>query len=109
MTTMPHNGTATSIAAAESMRPHAAAIRQRVFDFIQSRGHFGSTCDECEMAMDLSHQCCSARITDLHAPRIGPARLIDSGRTRPTRSGRQATVWIAFLKPVQLTLFAGVQ
>jgi hypothetical protein len=102
--TIPHNGTATSIAAAESVRPHVSAIRQRVLDYIEGNGFNGCTCDEVEQALGLSHQCCSARITDLHAPRIGKPRLVDSQRTRRTRSGRQATVWISCRESHQLTL-----
>lgn len=49
----------------------------------------GATCDELELTLALSHQTCSARVREM--ARRGMIK--DSGRTRPTRTGRQAIVW----------------
>ena len=92
----PHNGTATSAAAAHSMRDQVSILREKIVAYIERLGACGSTCDEIEVALGLSHQCCSARITELHAPRTGKPRIYDSGRTRKTRSGRAAIVWRIF-------------
>ena len=37
----PHNGTATSMQAAISMRPHAETLRQMILDYIAMRGEAG--------------------------------------------------------------------
>lgn len=87
-----HNGTHTSRAAAVSMRGHASTLRGTIVAHVARCG--GCTCDEVEMALSLSHQCCSARIAELHAPKTGLALLFDSGTTRKTRSGRAAVVWV---------------
>ena len=50
----------------------------------------GQTCDELEIALVMRHQTCSASITKLIAKKL----LFDTGRRRPTRSGRQARVYI---------------
>jgi len=84
----------TSKAAAESMVFHAPNIRDRVFSAIYATRTFsgmsGLTCDEAEVACGLSHQTVSARIREL----FKAGRIKDSGRTRPTRSGRKAVVWV---------------
>jgi hypothetical protein len=79
----------TSVAAGESMAGSAALIRSRVLAYIY--GHYGATCDECEVGLGLRHQTASARCTELC--RMG--LIVDSGITRKTRSGRAAVVWIA--------------
>lgn len=50
----------------------------------------GQTCDELEIALEMRHQTCSASITKL----IYGGHLFDTGKRRPTRSGRQARVYI---------------
>ena len=50
----------------------------------------GSTCDEAEEALGLTHQTCSARFHDLSKG----GRLTDTGRKRDTRSGRPAAVYV---------------
>lgn len=91
MTDIPHNGTSTSIKAAESMRPHAGTIERRVADHVASLGTTGATTDEIEVSLGLTHQCASARINSLHRS----ARIIDLGERRKTRSGRNAVVWFS--------------
>lgn len=82
------NGTATSNAAATSMRPHAARLREFVFAAIDRAGVNGLTCDECEAALKMSHQTVSARFNEL--ARLG--KIFPIGQ-RKTRSGRNAVIW----------------
>lgn len=92
----PSNGTETSDAAAESMRPCAAKIRQRVLKYIESQGLRGATCDEAEVATGLSHQTCSARFNELNKKTDQHGlEIVWSGATRPTRSGRLARIYVA--------------
>lgn len=89
--TLPYNkGSATSKEAAESMRPFAGNIREKVCGWIATSGSFGMTCDQIEFIYDRSHQTVSARIRELAKAN----RIKDSGRVRPTRSGRNAVVWV---------------
>lgn len=82
------SGSPTSEAAAASMAPHAGTVRDDVLKYIKSTGH-GATCDEVEAALNLRHQTASARVREL----AKTMRIMDSGTTRPTRSGRKAVVW----------------
>ncbi len=50
----------------------------------------GSTCDEAEEALSLTHQTCSARFHDLEEQ----GRLIRTTVSRRTRSGRKASVYV---------------
>ncbi len=94
--TLPYVKTSdTSHAAAESMRPHAGAIRERVFARIVAAGMAGITCDGLEEALGLTHQSCSARVNELH----NAGRIADSGRRARTRSGRHAALYIGGPKP----------
>ena len=49
------------------------------------------TVDEIEQVLNLTHQTASARVHDL----ANAGWIKDSGKTRPTRSGRAAVVWEA--------------
>lgn len=83
---VPHNGTDTSIAAAESMKPHVGRIQSDVLEMIK---RMPMTCDRVEQVLGLSHQTASARIRELRGLNL----IKDSGRKAPTRSGRKAVVW----------------
>lgn len=89
--TLPHNGTDTSVAAANRAAPNAGAFRRRILGELQVRASYGATCDELEQALSLTHQTASARLRDLALA----GRVIDSHERRPTRSGRKAIVWVA--------------
>lgn len=81
----------TSDKAAEQIAEFAPVQEQRVLDFIRSRGTYGATDDEGEVAL--------AMLAQSYTPRRG--RLADRGlvvataRRRPTRTGRTACVWMA--------------
>lgn len=93
-------GSATSRAAAESMTESAATIRSKVLAAVVAAGSAGMTCDEIEVALGLRHQTASARVRELakagairSAWQAGPPNLRHK-KTRLTRSGRSAQVWI---------------
>lgn len=79
----------TSRKAAESIAPSAAIMREMVFKIIKRAGEHGMTCDELEVILRMKHQTCSARCREL----VLAGRVRDTGRRRPTRSGRPANVY----------------
>ena len=90
--TPPHvKGSDTSRAAANSVAMDARHLRAVVFNHILGSGTVGMTCDQVEETMNGRHQTISARIRELR----NEGRIVDSGRRRPTRSGRSAIVYLA--------------
>ena len=88
---MPHvAGSDTSRAAAEAIRPLAPRQQDRALASISARHSDGMTCDEVEMALGMSHQTASARVRDL----VKAGAIVDSGKRRPTRTGRKAAVYV---------------
>lgn len=87
----PHNGTDTSRAAAESVRPYLNSVRGKVYNRIVESGEEGATCDELQEALGLLPQTCSARCNDLKKAKL----IVDSGKRRPTKTGRSAMVYVA--------------
>lgn len=83
-------GSATSKAAAVSQIHAVKADEARVLSYIQGCGYRGATDDEVEVALSMLHQTASARRRGL----VLKDFVIDSGRTRPTRTGCHATVWV---------------
>ena len=81
----------TSKEAAKSMEKPATVLQRRVLAELQVRADFGATCDELEQAFDMSHQTVSARLREMALK----GAIVDSGKKRPTRSGRKAIVWHA--------------
>ena len=63
-------------------------IRQQIAAKIEELQN--ATCDEIEVLLGLSHQCISARISELHKDEI----IKDSGERRLTRLGRKARVYV---------------
>jgi hypothetical protein len=88
---IPTNGTATSAAAARSIRPVVGTLCSQVLAAIEACGDVGSICDETERILNMSHQTCSARYRQLAQAGL----IVETGETRATRSGRQAAVWRA--------------
>lgn len=88
-----HGGAETS-AEAYATTPKSARTAQQaqVLGFIKARPA-GATCDEAEASLGISHQTCSARITELQA-----RNLIRFGaEQRKTRAGRNARVYFSVL------------
>ena len=65
-------------------------IMKAVALWVRQRGALGATVDEVEHEMPLRHQTAGPRVSDLH--RVGT--LVLNGKTRPTRSGKQARVFV---------------
>jgi predicted transcriptional regulator len=80
----------TSKEAAGRIRPHAKAMRTEILDYIARRGGRGATTDEVEDRLGMKHQTASARVRKLAKEGL----IRDSRRVRPTRSNRNAVVWI---------------
>lgn len=90
-------GSPTSKAAAESLQGVAVTkMRRKMLEYIAGQGNHGSTCDQAEVALGMSHQTASARIYDLH--KMGA--IVDSGMTRLTRSKRKAVVYVLLVAGV---------
>lgn len=77
----------TSCAAAESMAGTTGRLRLLILRYIHDVGT--ATCDECEVALDMRHQTCSARIREMKVRGL----IVDTDERRPTRSGRSAAVY----------------
>ena len=80
----------TSHKAAESIKPVAQTLRQKVFSMIASMPN-GATCEQVEQFLDLKSGCASARINEL-ATKYHVIQ--DSGQRRKTTSGCPAIVWV---------------
>jgi hypothetical protein len=90
-------GSDTSEAAAESVKHDAQHLRAACYVHVLASGDVGVTCDEVEVIMEGRHQTISPRIREL----VSEGRIIDSGRRRKTRSGRNAAVYIATVNAPQ--------
>lgn len=81
----------TSAAAAGSIaRELAITLRERVYQYIRSRGPLGATDDEIQVALQMEGSTERPRRVELH----NAGRIINSGNKRETRSGRRAVVWV---------------
>lgn len=87
----PHNGTAMSKAAAESVESRAATMRGQILAFIRSRGEIGATREDCEIALEMRGSTVRPRVVELL--RFGTVKELEA--TRATSSGRQAAVLVA--------------
>ena len=68
-------------------------LQLALYDMIRLAGWDGKTCDECEAAMpDRTHQSVSARIHELEKMKLVERR----GKTRKTRAGRGAAIYVAY-------------
>lgn len=86
----PHNGTATSKAAAKSVRPIVNPMRMKVLRELQASAERGLTADAIEVHTGMTGN--SIR------PRLGEMEILGwvmrrDGDVRATRSGREASVW----------------
>jgi hypothetical protein len=72
------------------MEAPSGKMRAEIFKLID-RYFSGLTDDELEQATGWRHQTVSARRREL----VLLGKVKDSGKRRPTRSGRSATVWEA--------------
>ena len=82
---------ATSAAAAAAIRKDTSRLRMEVYRCIKRRGKRGCTDEEGEEALGLGGNTYRPRRVEL----VAKGWIEDSGRKRPTQSGRMATVWVA--------------
>jgi len=95
--TLPFSEPSTSREAAESMRTTAGTLRALIFDRIAEAGSVGLTSDEIQERTGWRSNTVGPRVTELkHA-----GRIMRSGQTRVTRSGRAAHVFIVNPQPPQ--------
>lgn len=80
----------TSRRAAERIAPHAHTKRGEVLAFIQAQGEEGATDEEMQARMPMPANTQRPRRIELVA--LGFVK--SSGKTRPTRSGDHALVWV---------------
>lgn len=81
----------TSTEAAERIRPDANTLRMAVYRHLLAAGDDGLTDEQMQEGIPMQPSTQRPRRIEL----VGMGLARDSGRTRPTRSGRKATVWVA--------------
>lgn len=84
-------GSATSRAAAESVKPTLGPVKAKIVAFLRERGSHGATYDEIMAGCWLGSPTVCGRMVEL----VNDRRVRKSRRTRPTASGRQAHVYLA--------------
>jgi hypothetical protein len=90
----------TSLAALESVQPAVPSIRQRIYDYIASRGAEGATTDEVEAALNIPGNTVRPRMRELEFGNL-KTQIMFSWTTRATRRGRQAHVYVQY--PLEAT------
>ena len=81
----------TSKAAAHAIEPKSHTLRRKVLDFIKVAPRYGATDEEIQIALEMEGSTERPRRIEL----LEQGLIKDSGKTRETRKGRQATVWVA--------------
>lgn len=84
-----HGGAETSIEA--NKRVLKERDRELIYGYIKAAGSFGHTLDELCVLLQRTPNQISGRITELRVK----GRILTSDRTRPTRAGVQARVYIS--------------
>ena len=85
-----HGGNENSVEAFEASRSTAKKDRRRIIEMLGILKEKGATCDEAEVALELSHQSCSARFSELKRDKL----ITPSGKKRKTRAKRNADVMV---------------
>lgn len=81
-------GSSTSQEAARSVRSGSATLRAKVLAYLRDRRD-GATDDEVQRALGMNPSTQRPRRIELCEAGL----VVDSGKRRPTLSGRSATVW----------------
>jgi hypothetical protein len=89
----------TSRDAFESVKPILNDLQRRVLDCVQKLGATGLTSEELETYF-RGYKPSSSRTRISELVRLG--MVVDSGRTRPSSSGRKMIVWVATLQQTEL-------
>jgi hypothetical protein len=79
----------TSVDAGHSVKPITGFQRRKVFAAIKAYGLSGITCQQLEIVLEMSGNSIRPRIVELMEQ-----GLIEEAGTRPTKSNRQATVYV---------------
>jgi hypothetical protein len=88
ITTRRHRHSPTSDAAFEAIKDHAPNLRERVWQFIHSRGKLGATTYEVSEALGMKYTTVSARMSELKRD----GRIVETGQRRVTDSNCAAAV-----------------
>lgn len=80
----------TSRDAAQAIEPRTETLRRAVLDYIRRCGDEGATDEQVQDALAMSGSTQRPRRVELQEMGL----VIDSGKTRPTKSGRKAVVWV---------------
>jgi hypothetical protein len=78
----------TSVAAAMQIEKHIGPLHRRILDYLAAHPE-GATDDELQTALDMNPSTQRPRRIELAAA----GKIENFGTTRPTRSGRAATIW----------------
>jgi hypothetical protein len=81
----------TSREAADAIKPDASELRRRVLAYLRGRGEDGATDEEMQTGIPMPANTERPRRCEL----VEMGSVVDSGRKRRTRSGRNAVVWVA--------------
>lgn len=81
----------TSVAAADAVAGLAGRLRRELYEHLAAQGERGATDEELSLALGMSGNTARPRRVELWRAGL----VEDSGKVRKTRSGRNATVWIA--------------
>jgi predicted ArsR family transcriptional regulator len=92
---LPHNGTSTSIAAAESKTGSAHTDRLTIYQAIKAAGIDGLTRDEIAERTGLNPNSVRPRVVEL----IKLGAIEEAGEQRHTATGRAAKVLTVVVKP----------
>lgn len=84
------SGSQTSQLAAAAIRKGASSLRTKVLNYLRDRRD-GATDDEMQWALGMNPSTQRPRRVELCEEGL----VVDSGKRRPTKSGRAATVWYA--------------
>jgi hypothetical protein len=79
----------TSLRAAGEITPYLSNLQQRVYDMLLQCGPLGATDEDMQRFLNMNPSSQRPRRIEL----VAKGLVIDTGKTRKTRAGRQATVW----------------
>lgn len=79
----------TSRDAADAIKGVSGRLRREVYEWLAGRGVDGGTDEEIQAALNMPSSTQRPRRVEL----VRAGRVVDSGRQRPTKSGRKAVVW----------------
>lgn len=86
--TVAHNHTATSIAAADSIRESVSQLQAKVLSELKRRGDYGATRDELSLALSMLGNTLRPRVKEL----LDKGLIVETNERRQTASGRMAVV-----------------